>query len=101
MNWKIKWRFIQSLSGSVDVVMQDPEHYTCSPYGVEIADNGILSSATGHGTTARHAVEDCWQQLTSLPSRAYVVTDAYKASRRAMLWNGSFFEVVRESVSRR
>jgi hypothetical protein len=68
---------------------------------LEIKEGGILSGITGRGNSPQLAVEDAWNQITTLPANKHVVRGAYTPERFAFRWNGMMFAPVDETAFNR
>lgn len=63
----------------------------------EIKADGVLIGAYGNGETPEAAIEDHWRQLVDeLSPDRYIVTHAYRDTRRAVRWNGFMWTEVPE-----
>jgi hypothetical protein len=102
MNYEQKFQAMVSLipfSGSAAIHMRKPGDWYFSLPGVEIKQGGCLLSAHGNGTTPEAAVNDLWQQYTTIPKEQYLVINSYGENRRAIKWNGFMWEDVHENIS--
>jgi len=56
--------------------------------GVERARRGMLSSLGAHADCPIKAIDQTWEQITSLTSYETIVVDAMKSQRKEYRWDG-------------
>jgi len=81
-------RLAMSTLGKEEITGQPGGTFTYSIYGVEVGDGRVLSGSYGRGVTLNAAIDQYWDELTTLQRTERVVVGAYTQARREYIWNG-------------
>ncbi len=88
MTWQEKFNYLKELDPDAHVVMYSVNEYGLSLSGVEIGDGHGLVSPCIRSRSVEGAIELAFAEYTITPTGSFIVIDAYKPTRRELLWHG-------------